>query len=221
MQVYFKELKALILKEVQLEWKQKYAFNGLLLYAFSMTVIISLALTQALNPIVWNVLFWLIVLFISINSVAKSFMGDSSGQLIYLYGMAGPMAVISAKIIYNAAILFLISTLTVFLFALLNQQTIHDPLYFLGLVLLGSSSLSANLSLVAAISSKAANKMTLLSVLSFPLVIPVLLSLIRLSRAAIEGLDKSLRSDDLFFLIGINIGLIVVSLILFPYVWKD
>ncbi|MEL7531400.1 MAG: hypothetical protein AAFN10_08845, partial [Bacteroidota bacterium] len=70
----WRELRVLLRKELMLEWKQKYAFNGLLLYVLSMSIVIALVFRDELNPSNWNLLLWLMLLFAAINAVAKSFL---------------------------------------------------------------------------------------------------------------------------------------------------
>ena len=78
-------------KEIMLEWRSKYAFNGVLLYVVSTVFIcyISFNLNPGFKaakgyPIVWNVLFWIIMLFASVNAIAKSFMQESKSQVAVL-----------------------------------------------------------------------------------------------------------------------------------------
>lgn len=216
----WREITTLLYKEIMLEWKQKYAFNGLLLYVFSMVVVIALAMAGTLNPLIWNILYWIIILFVAINAVAKSFMSEKVGHLRYLYTLASPSSIIIAKLFYNWLLLFLISGLTLFFHAFLGGIDMAEPGTMLAIILLGSGSLSANLTLVTAISAQAENRTTLLAVLSFPLVVPILLILIRLSRTAIEGL-QSASLDRLWMLMGMTVVLAVLSTILFPFVWRE
>ncbi|RMG28990.1 MAG: ABC transporter permease [Bacteroidetes bacterium] len=211
----------MLLKELQLEWKQKYAFNGLLLYVVSMVVVISLAFVDQLNPLSWNILYWLIMLFVAINAVAKSFMSESPGQLLYLYSLARPAAVILAKIVYNSLLLMLVGFLAWLVYAGLSETEMARPALFALLICLGSFAFSANLTLVSAIAARAENKTTLLAVLSFPLIVPILLTLIKASRFAIEELDVALGADNLRLLAGISVVLTLVSLILFPLIWRE
>lgn len=216
-----RELLVLLQKEFQLEWRQKYALNGLLLYVASIVVVIALAFVNKLNPLTWNIIYWLIMLFVAINAVAKSFMAESNGQLLYLYTLAQPAAIILAKILYNALLLVAIALLAWGLFAGLSDISISNPRLFILLILLGGLAFSSNLTLVSAIAAKAENSTTLLAVLGFPIIVPVLLTLIQASRFAIEGLDASLNLDNLQILAGISLVLTFASLILFPLVWRE
>ncbi|RMG55088.1 MAG: ABC transporter permease [Bacteroidetes bacterium] len=216
-----REVLALLYKELSLEWKQQYALNGLLLYVFSMVTVIALAAGADLPPLTWNLLYWVLVVFAAINAVAKSFIAEKGGHLLYLYTLARPAAIILAKLIYNSLLLFTVAALTLGTFVLLTGTGLPRPGLMIGLVALGSAALSATLTLLSAIAAKAENRTTLLAVLSFPLLVPTLLVLIRLSRIAVEGLDVPVDSDSLMLLSGIVVILTGVTVVLFPFVWRD
>lgn len=217
----WKEILAMLHKELLIEWKQKYAFNGLMLYVASMVIVIALAFGEVLGPLTWNVLYWLMILFAAINAVGKSFLSEDSGQQKYLYSLAHPSAVILGKMIYNFLLLLMISVLTMGLFLLVGNVPVVFPLKLLGLAAAGSAALAANLTLVAAVASKAENRTTLLSVLSFPIIMPVLLLLIDLAGEAIAPTGVGMKTDSIWFLGGITGVLAVLSVILFPFVWRD
>jgi heme exporter protein B len=61
----------------------------------------------------------------------------------------------------------------------------------------------------------------LMAVLSFPVIIPLLMLLIKLSKNAMDGLDRSVSYDEIGVLVLINIIVVSVSLLLFPYLWRD
>ncbi|MEM7038143.1 MAG: ABC transporter permease, partial [Bacteroidota bacterium] len=129
---FFREVSALIRKELVLEWKQKYALNGLLLYSLSMVFVVSIGLQRHLPMQAWNVMYWIILLFVSVNAVAKSFMGESSGQLLYLYNLASAKSIIVAKLLYNCMLMSLIAVVTLLFYLLLAaQDPIVDPFMFL------------------------------------------------------------------------------------------
>ncbi|MCI4671528.1 MAG: heme exporter protein CcmB [Bacteroidia bacterium] len=219
--IILREIGVLLRKEFMLEWKQKYAFNGLIMYVLCMVVVISLAFVNKLNPLTWNIIYWIIMLFVAINSVAKSFLSESSGQSLYLYGIASPTSIILSKLIYNLFLLGMVSIVALFSYSFLSDVRVEKMGMMILITLMGSMAMSANLTLVTAIASKAANQGTLMAVLSFPLLVPVLLVLIRLSRYAVEGFDAGLSSDSYLMLGGITVVLTIVSVILFPFVWRD
>ncbi|RCH56175.1 ABC transporter permease [Mucilaginibacter hurinus] len=227
MQLY-KQTLSLLKKEILLEWRSKYAFNGVLLYVVSTVFIcyISFNLNGGFTgstgyPVMWNVLFWIIMLFASVNAIAKSFMQESKNRLLYYYSIASPQAVILSKTIYNVLLMSLLSILAILIYALFFKNTVGDPLIYFAAVIMGSISFSTVFTMISAIASKAGNNGTLMAILSFPVIIPVILILIRFSKNAMDGLDRSLNYGHIGVLFAINAIVIAASLILFPYLWRD
>jgi len=215
-------------KEVILEWRSKYAFNGVLLYIVSTVFVcyISFNLNAGFSgstsyKLVWNVLFWIIMLFASVNAIAKSFMQESKSRLLYYYTIASPQAIILSKTIYNILLMSLLGVLALIIYQLFFTNKIGDPLYYFLTVLMGSLSFSTVFTMISAIASKAGNNGTLMAILSFPVIIPIILVLIRLSKSAMDGLDHSLNYSNIGVLCAINVIVIATSLLLFPYLWRD
>jgi heme exporter protein B len=218
----------LLKKEIVLEWRSKYAFNGVLLYVVSTVFIcyISFNLNPGLSgstgyPIIWNVLFWIIMLFAAVNAIAKSFMQENKGRLLYYYSIASPQAIILSKTIYNSLLMGLLSMLALPIYLIFFTNTINDPVFYCLAVLLGSISFSTVFTMISAIASKAGNNGTLMAILSFPVVIPVILVLIRLSKNAMDGIARSVSYGGIGVLCAINAIVITTALLLFPFLWRD
>jgi len=218
----------LLKKEILLEWRSKYAFNGVLLYVVSTVFIcyISFNLNGGFAgtknyPIVWNVLFWIIMLFAAVNAIAKSFLQESKGRLLYYYSIASPQAIILSKTIYNSLLMSLLSILALIVYLVFFTNTLGDPLFYFIAVILGSISFSTVFTMISAIASKAGNNGTLMAILSFPVVIPVILILIRLSKNAMDGLARSASYSSMGVLLAINAIVVATALLLFPYLWRD
>jgi heme exporter protein B len=212
----------LIKKEVRLEWRSKYAINGVLLYVVSTIFVCYLSFVSIPNKLTWNALFWIIMLFAAINAVAKSFLQESKGRHLYLYTLASPIALIIAKTIYNSLLMICLTLIALMFYAFIFPfQPETDVLMYLVATVLGSLSFATIFTMVSAIASKAGNGSMLMAILSFPVILPVVIVLIKLSKNAIDGLDRSVSLDDIGLLLLIN-GLVMgVSLILFPYLWRD
>src|SRR5512144_3195956 len=103
-----KEISLLLEKELMLEWKQKYAFNGLLMYVISTVFICYLSFRQIVDPPTWNALFWIILLFAAVNGAAKSFMQESRGRQLYHYTLVCAQAIILSKVFYNQLLMLLL-----------------------------------------------------------------------------------------------------------------
>jgi heme exporter protein B len=217
------EIRFLVRKEIQLEWRQKYAMHGLILYLASTIFVCYLsfkAKQQAIHPITWNTLFWIIQLFIAINAIGKSFTQESAQRNIFYYTVASPEAVIFSKITYNSLVMIGISLIGISFYSLVMGNPVGNfPLYLLSLVL-GAIGFSATLSMVAGIAAQGENTATLMAVLSFPIILPLLLMLLKLSKSAMDGISIQENWDEIAILASIDIIVIVLSGILFPYIWR-
>jgi heme exporter protein B len=95
---------SLLKKELTLELRRKSVFSGLALYLFSTVFIYYLTFNLRQNlvsPLVWSALFWVTILFSSINTIAKSFIGEKRGQELYFYSLVSPESIVLSKLIYN------------------------------------------------------------------------------------------------------------------------
>jgi heme exporter protein B len=216
----FTEVKHLIQKELLLELRSKYALNGVLLYVVSTIFVCFLSLVSVV-PVTWNALFWIIMLFASINAVSKSFLQESKGRQLYIYTIASPLALIISKTIYNILLMVFLTLIALGFYMLVFDYVPQDLGLYLLAAVLGSLSFSTIFTMVSAISSKAGNGGMLMAILSFPVIIPVLIVLVKLTKNAIDGLDRSVSLDEIGILIVINILVGAVSLLLFPYLWRD
>ncbi len=220
----FQEILQLVRKDIQLELRERYAINSLLLYISSTIFICYLSFSlsgQNLPQPTWNTLFWIIMLFSSIHTISKSFGNEQLSRFYYYYYLSSPEAIILAKIIYNTILLSLIALMGLGLYSLVLGYPVQDHALFLLNLVLGTLGFSGTLTLISGISAKAGNNMTLMSILSFPIIIPMLLMLIRVSKQAMDGLDRSVSWDELLNLMGLNFIVIALSYLLFPYIWRS
>lgn len=214
------EIIHLIKKEILLEWRQKYAIGGILLYVVS-TVFIVFIVSIDIPNAVWNILYWIIILFASVNAVVKSFVQENSNRQLYYFQLAQPLAIILSKIIYNIFLLLLLSLLTYGAMIIFYENPVKNILLFLAILFLGSIGFSITLTFVSAIASKADNSATLMAVLSFPLIIPILGTLMALSSNALGLVHDTAYLNDILILLAIDGILLGLVVILFPFLWKD
>jgi heme exporter protein B len=214
----------LIQKEFVLELRRKSVISGLALYLFSTIFIYYLTFNlrqNLINPLVWSALFWVTILFSSVNTVAKSFIGEKKGQEIYFYSLTNPESIILSKLIYNFILCAGLSYSGFILFILFINNPIADTLIFALTILLASWGFSASLTLLSGIAAKANNSNILMAVLSFPVVISILLLVIKITKNCIDGLDRSVSYDELLTLLAINCLVTAASYLLFPYIWRS
>jgi heme exporter protein B len=218
------ELKILIYKELQLEWRQKYALNGMLLYILSTIYICYMSFklkSNEINAITWNTLFWIIILFTAITAISKSFNQEREGRLLYLYSMVSAESLIISKIVYNSLILIVLSLLGFAFYSGVMGNPVQDKSMYIFSIIFGAIGFASSLTLVASIASKSENSAMLMAILSFPIIIPILLLILKLSKNAMDGLERSASYDEILLLTAIDGIVIVLSVILFPYLWRS
>lgn len=211
----------LLKKDFLLEFRQQHTFYGILLYVASTIFVLNLAMGKP-DAVVYNGLFWMIQLFVCVNAVAKSFLQEGRGRMIYFHTIAGPIEFIIAKLIYSAIIMLLMTLVSLILFMILLGNPVSDHLQFIGIASLGGFSLSLVFTLMAAIAAKAQQNAAIMAILGFPLIIPQLLLLIRLSRSAFgEVFREGALLQISLLLTGLNLMVIVLAIVLFPFLWKE
>lgn len=218
--MFNQQLLSLIKKEFTLEFRQKASLSGILVYVVATIFISALSFNKIINPAVWNALFWIIFLFSAINICGKSFSKESGGAALNNYILYKPLTFFTSKLIYNFIFLLSISLITLFFYSWFVGYLIQNFILFTLVLVLACMGFSAILTLMSAIASKAENNNTMMSILSFPVLLPVLVLVLKVSRQAIDGLAWSVSTDFLLILISVNAICIVLSVLLFPYLWR-
>ncbi len=213
-------ITTLLKKDVLLEIRQQYTFYGILLYVASTIFVLYLAMGEP-EAMVWNGLFWMIQLFICVNAVAKSFLQENSGRMLYYYSIAGASHYIISKLIFNVGLMILMSIMSLILFRLLMGDVLAHPWKFVFTVCLGGSSLSLVFTFLAAIAARARQNAALIAIMGFPLIIPQVLLLMRISNTAFSDVLQSGYLQMSLLLGGLDVLVIALAMILFPFLWKD
>jgi len=210
---------SLFKKDLLLEVRQQYSFYGILLYIMATVFVLYMAMEEP-EAKVWNGLFWVIQLFICINAVAKSFLQESRGRMLYFYSIAGPRDFVLAKLLFNSVLMLLMSLLSLFLFSLFLGNPVQKILPFIGLVMLGGWGLSLVFTFLAAIAAKAQQNAAIMAILGFPIIIPQLMLLMKLSNTVFSS-STAIPLATVLLLVALNILVILLAVILFPFLWKD
>lgn len=215
-----RETKQLIKNLLLIEWRERYALNGILLYVFSSIFTVSLSV-KVLNIPTWNAVFWVLILFSSINAIAKSFIAESKGKMLYFHGIILPEKLILAKSIYSAILNLILSFVALFFYSTILGNPIQNMGFYAIILTLASIGFAFTFTMISAIAQKSGNGNLLMPILSFPIIIPFLLLLIKSSKKAMDGVDVSLIYTDLLLLVAMNILVAVLAYILFPFLWKE
>ncbi|MBK8848207.1 MAG: heme exporter protein CcmB [Bacteroidetes bacterium] len=215
------QVRWLIWKEFTVELNQKFSFSGLIVYVLSNVYICYLVFSDSLSVPVWNALFWILNSFIALNAVARSFLVDSQGALLFQYTLHHPLAVIISKILYNLALMLTLSLSIFLLFNLLLGSKVQSPGLFVVCIVLGNLGFSCVFSLAAALTARAGSSTVLLTVLALPLLFPVLMITVMLSKNSMDGVAASVFLKNILTLGALDLITFVLALILFPFLWKE
>lgn len=199
--------------------RQQYAFYGVLLYVGATIFVLYMAIENP-DPGTWNGLFWIIQLFISINAVAKSFLQESRNRMLYYHTIASPVNFILAKLLFNSVLMLVMSALSCILFAMFMKYPVEQSGVFVGLVFLGGWSLSLVFTFLAAIAAKAQQNAAIMAILGFPIIIPQLLILMQVSGTVFDA-ETTIPLINILLLLASNGLVILLSVILFPFLWRD
>lgn len=219
--MHYKHVKHLFFKDLQIEWRQKFAVGSALLYLISTVFITQLVFSNIIAADVWAALFWIVIVFATVNTVSRSFIMENQNRYFYYYTLASPKSVIVGKLLYNNVLMLFLSFLCYLMFSLFFNNLLTSHLLFLATLFLGSIGLSTLLTMTSAIAWKANNSFALTSVLSFPLILPLLLVVVNLTNTATGIFDIGLAVKFLITLGLLNFIIIALTYLLFPYIWTE
>ncbi|MFO7166847.1 MAG: heme exporter protein CcmB [Chloroflexota bacterium] len=218
---------AIFKKDLRSELRTRYALNAVLLFAVSTVVALSLGMgpiTPVRNPdlpLVQAALLWMALLFAAFTGLARAFVQEEEARTAAALRLAAPpIAVYLGKLLFNLALLLLLVLVTTLLFVVLLRVHVADAGLLAALLLAGSLGLVAATTLIAAIIARASAKGALFAVLSFPLLVPLLVTAIRGTASALEGRGWAAGAAPLQVLLAYTLALFVASLFLFNSVWE-
>ncbi|PQV61994.1 heme exporter protein B [Sediminibacterium magnilacihabitans] len=211
---------SLVKKDLLLEFRQQYTLYGILLYVASTIFVVYLSMGEPEDK-VWNGLFWVIQLFVCVNAVAKSFLQESRGRMLYFYSIAGPRDFILSKLLFNLLLMLVMSLLSLGVFTVLLGNPIQKMAAFLGIACLGGMSLGLVFTFLAAIAAKAQQQSALMAIMGFPIIIPQLLLLMKIANAAFSDVIQGGFWQMVVLLVALDLMVVALAVILFPFLWKD
>lgn len=223
---FAKSVLHFILLELKLEFRLKYAFAALLMYVLSTVYLVYFSLEyqgvkESLMPVIWSIFFWLIILFTTVNTTFGSFSKDSDSKMLFYYNLLNPRVFIVAKIIYNALLSLVLSILTGIIFTIILGNPTQSFWIYLLTLSVGTVAYSTLFSYISSTAAKAGGNAVLAVVLGFPLSIPLLTIIVKLFSEALKPEVSSNFNNNLIIVLGFNFVLLLLSVILFPYIWRD
>jgi len=210
----------IVKKEFLLEFREKYSYVSSLLYLTAITYVIFKVFGTLDGPTKTG-LFWVVFLFTAINIIGSSFSSQGKKRKLSYYQLYDPVDLFMAKLLYNFIKLVLAGLLLTGLQALFSGSVPLSLGLFFKSLLLASAGLTSILCLVSAISSYSDNQNALVSILSLPLVVPVLLLAMRVSLVSEGFFNDPSTGKYLLMMGGIDLLMLSLSVIFIPLIWKS
>lgn len=215
-----KQVLAIIQRELRHELRSRKAWLAIMLYTGSTVYISYLGLQGSTDTSTHNAVFWILIIFISMFATSGSFAGRES-EMFYIYTLLSPGQFILARLIYNAVFLLSVSLLAFICFQFFVGFGDTNTALFLIALLLTVWGISSLLTMSFSIASKGGGGFTLMAIISFPLLVPLLITAQHLSGMTVAGSDTSGYGDSVAALLALDAMIAALCYLLFPYLWRD
>jgi len=215
---------ALVSKDVRSELRTRYAMNALLMFVITSVATIMFALREdEVSTDVLSGMFWVVIFFTAMSGLSRIFVSEEErGTTMTLQLVASPSVVYFGKLIFNCGLtLALSSAVTILYLAVFPTFIIKSTAIFILTIFLGSLGFAAAATIIAAIIAKANTKGTLYPVLSFPILIPLLMTVMKSTARALDGELFVAAMGEFQILASYLMIMIAGSYLLFDYVWKE
>lgn len=179
-----------VLHELLLEFRSKGAWTSVILFVVASNLVCYLSFKYISEPKIWNGIFWIIILFGSLNSASQIFK-ESNGQVAFLHQLFTPSELLLGKLFYNSLFSVSVAIVSTFAYFLLFEIFVSNFLIFFTALILGSMAIGALLTITSSISFKVSSGNVLLNVLSIPVLIPLLIVLISATNEVLKSVEFS------------------------------
>lgn len=215
---------SVFLKDWHSELRTRYAISALVMFVITTISIIAFALGGESAPVdILSGMLWVVIFFAAMSGMARTFVTEEErGTAMTLQLLAQPSAVLFGKLLFNLVLIVGVNALTVALYTLFLDGFVVRSYDIFGVtILLGSFGLAAAATIIAAIIAKANTKGTLYPVLSFPILLPLLLTCINATRLATEGAFFAEALGEFQFLVSYIVVVVTASWLFFEFIWKE
>jgi heme exporter protein B len=215
---------AVFLKDLQLEWRSRFAINMLLLFVAASLMLIAFAVgTEPLSERILSGLLWIVILFSAAVGLGRTFISEEEkGTVLLLQLNTRGTMVFAGKLLFNLVLMLAVNIVSVAVFIIILNMPVRDAGLLAAAMLLGAIGLSGAVTLLGAIIARAGGHGALLPVLMFPVLVPLLVSVTNATRAALpDGGGWAVAGESVVALVAFSGVTITASFLLFDYVWQD
>lgn len=178
---------------------------------------------ESVHPDVLSGILWVVIFFSGMSGLSRTFVGEEERNTVAtLQLVVHPTPVYLGKLLFNFILTLSLNVVISFLYLLLvNAFVVETPSIFWTTIVLGSAAIASASTIIAAIIAKANTKGTLYPVLSFPVMLPLLMTVMNATRLSTEGAFFSEAMGEFQILVSYTVVVIAASVVLFEYVWKE
>lgn len=209
-------------KDFRIEFRSRFAVTITLSFSCIITLCISLVMGGTALPVrVQAIVLWIILYFTAMSGLIHIFSREiEQGTDLFLRLHASPAVVLASKMIFNCLFFFAIEAIVIPFYLFFMQVEVLAAGSFLLAGLLGGIALSAGSTLLAAIAARAGGKGALFTVISFPMLLPVLWVSTMATSLSLEEAHPG-AGNYFVFLLAFSGLVVAISFMLFPFVWID
>ncbi|PID62533.1 MAG: ABC transporter permease [Ignavibacteriae bacterium] len=215
---------AVFKKDWESELRTRYAINALAMFILVTISVILFSIGQEkISLYLTGGLFWVVIFFSAMSGLSRVFVSEEErGTTLTLQLLAAPSTIFFGKLFFNLVLVFIMNIFIFLLYLLLFESFVilNYSLFFLALFF-GNIGIAVSSTLIAAIISKANSKGTLYPVLSFPILLPLILTLMELTKFAIDGQALDEAFAELIVLLCYDGIMLTAGFMLFDFIWKD
>jgi len=211
-------------KDLASELRTRYAVNSLAMFILvTISVILFSAGSEKIPENLSGGLLWVVVFFSAMSGLSRAFVSEEErGTALTLHLIAVPETIFSGKLFFNLILVFCMNTVIALLYsALFGSFVLRNLPLFIAAFILGNAGIAVSCTIIAAIIAKAGSKGTLYPVLSFPILLPLILTLVDLTKMAMEGETFASAYAELAVLFCYDVIMAAASYMLFDFIWKD
>jgi heme exporter protein B len=211
-----------IKKDLVIEFRNRTAMS--ISFAFAVITTLSISLVAGgtpFSPMVHAIIFWIILFFSAMSGLAHTFIREEEEKTsLFLSLHYMPEEIYISKLIFNT-ILFLSIVIIVTPLYLFFLQV--SPVYltlFCLITLSGSIAIASVATVLGAMVSKARSGSSLCTIISCPILLPVLWTTITMTAISIEGTAVE-EYRNIIFLFAFSGLIVLTSYISFRFIWKE
>ncbi|PKL84637.1 MAG: ABC transporter permease [Ignavibacteriae bacterium HGW-Ignavibacteriae-1] len=224
MSVNYLRISAVLVKELKSEFRTRYAISAVLLFVLTtITMIMFATAGETITPMIAAGILWVIMFFASMTGLSKVFVSEEErGTYILLQLSSTPYAIYFGKLLFNILLSASLNFFAVLLFFLfLGDIEVKNLTLFTATIVVGSIAVASATTIISALIAKANSKNALFPVLSFPILLPIIILGVGLTKMSFEGVAFADAMKDLQMIIAYSGLMIVTSFFLFDFVNKD